>query len=287
MEIDSILDRLDDFIDVKSPKLARVLCSTWKDQQSAITYHELRDAILDGHLNMDYLSQWQQDYSQFVAEHYAPMVQSAVEEAAKGLLGEYGGSLVDPQFGLMDDYIRENGAKFISEISAKQFSAINTLVRQATMTSTMTVDQLARAIRPCIGLTERQTAAANNLYRKLREDGMSHKQALKREISYASKQQRYRAATIAQTEMARAYNSGCDAVVKQNVEAGYVGEDSTRTWFTAKDERVCPTCGAMHGETVALDAPFSNGSMTPPGHPCCRCTIKYNLTAPRRSKKAV
>ena len=47
----------------------------------------------------------------------------------------------------MDDYITKHGGKLIREISTKQFNAINTLVRQATMTDTMTVkDQLARKL---------------------------------------------------------------------------------------------------------------------------------------------
>lgn len=282
MSVNDLLNRLSRFLDKDDPKLATFLTHMWNDQQNAVTYRELRYAVLDGVLSMDYLIGWQQDYSNFVVESYGPMVEEAVKASTKSLLKEYGGYLQDPQISIMDEYIRQNGARLVREISTAQFNAINTLVRDASLTGNLTIDQLARAIRPCIGLTERQSRSAYNLYKQLREDGVPHSKAIKQQARYAEKQHRYRAATIAQTEMARAYNASCDAVVQQNAEAGYVGEDSTKEWYTARDERVCPVCGAMHGEKTTLNGTFSNGETEPPGHPCCRCALKYNLTAPKK-----
>ena len=57
-------------------------------------------------------------------------------------------------------------------------------------------------------------------------------------------------------------------------------------WMTANDERVCPYCGALDGETVALDGKFSDRLPQdlqdklkgktfahPPAHPGCRCRL--------------
>lgn len=281
----SVLERLSKFIDRESPRMATFLYRMWGDQQQAITYHELRDAILDGSLSIDYLVDWQQDYSQYLSECYAPLAQKAVKRAAKDLLLEYGGDFADPMMDAMDDYITKHGGKLIREISTKQYRAINTLVRQATMTDTMTVDELARAIRPCIGLTEYQVGRVKRFYEQLREQGVTHKKALKRQMVYAAKLHRERAALIAQTEMAFTYNAATKKVVADSVAQGFVGTDSKRYWLTADDEHVCEKCDAIDNVLVGLNEPFPNGMMDPPGHPGCRCGVGYKLTRPTQPKK--
>lgn len=59
---------------------------------------------------------------------------------------------------------------------------------------------------------------------------------------------------------------------------GYIGE-CKKKWLTAYDERVCPICSAIDGETADMDAPFSIGKLLPPAHPLCRCAVAYELTA--------
>lgn len=281
-----IHDLLNSFIDRKSPRPARFLTRMWGDQQKAVTYHELRDAILNGSLSLDYLTDWQKDYSVFLSECYGPVVDEAAKAAHEMLAAQYGGYLQDPMHGLMDDYIQNHGGRLIREISEGQYRAINTLVRQAALTETLTVDELARAIRPCIGLTENQSMRCKKFYEQLREDGYSKKDALKKEANFAAKLHRERAALIAQTELAYAANEGMDAVIRQNVEQGIISPDVEKEWSTARDERVCPVCGTLHGEKVPENQPFSNGSMLPPAHPGCRCAVKYHLKAPERPAQA-
>lgn len=276
----SILERLSKFIDKESPRMATFLYHMWGDQQNAITYRELREAIMDGELSIDYLIDWQQDYSQYLVDCYAPLAHKAIMQAAKDLTREYGGSFADPMMDAMDDYISNHGGKLIREISTKQFNAINSLVRQAAMTDTMTVDQLAKSIRPCIGLTDYQVGQVKRFYDQLREQGVPHKKALERQMVYAAKKHRERAFLIAQTEMATAYNAATKKVVKDSIEHGIVGNDCKRCWLTADDERVCKKCNNIDGEIVGMDEPFSNGFIDPPAHPACRCAVKYLLKAP-------
>lgn len=275
----SVLDRLNSFIDRENPAMARFLYRMWDDEQQAITYKELREAILSGSLSITYLLEWQQDYSRYLSECYAPLAQKAIEQAAEDLRAEYGLHLADPMKDAMDDYIRNHGGKLIREITEAQHKAINTLVRQAALSDTMTVDELARSIRPCIGLTERQSAQAKAFYDQLREQGVPARRALERQATYAAKLHRQRAATIAETEMAYAYNAGYHQTVTEQIASGELPPKTKKMWLTAADERVCPQCGAMEGETVLVSENFSCGAAYPPAHPNCHCA--YRLVFPK------
>lgn len=266
-----ILARLSGFIDYESPRLAEFLYGMWRDESQAITYRELREAILDGSLSLEYLRQWQQDYSRFIVEAYTPIAERAIAQAAADLRTEYGVNFHDPTAPKIDSFIQERGGQLIREVTTEQYKAVNTLVRQAALTNTMTVDQMARAIRPCVGLTQRQAQTTKHFYQSLIDDGYSEKRAHERQLVYAAKVHRRRAALIAQTELAFAYNAGWHATVEQNIEDGILPPGTRKQWVTAEDEKVCPICGAMHGEEVLWDEPFSNGSDYPPAHPNCRC----------------
>lgn len=272
----SALSTLGSFIDHNSPKLATFLTRQWNQQQNAITYRDLREAIFAGQLDMQYLTQWQQDYSDFVATYYAPLAEKAIKNAAANLATAYGGALIDPLSTTVDSFIKTQGGKLIKEISTAQFNAINTLVRQASLSETMTVDQLARAIRPCVGLTQRQAQTVKNYYDSMIAQGYSPAEARKKQAVYAERMHRRRAATIAQTEMAYAYNYGMDAVVRDNIKNGIYEQGVTKKWRTAYDENVCDICGGIDGEEVGIDESFSNGYTLPPGHPNCRCAVSYH-----------
>ena len=269
-----ILARLSSFIDYESPELAEFVYRMIEDQGNAITYRELRQAILDGGLSLDYLRQWQQDYSRFINEAYSQAVERAVAQAAADLRLEYGVNFYDPMFSKIDNFIQTHGGQLIRQVSIEQYTAINQLVRQATLTTSMTVDQLARVIRPCVGLTRRQAQTTKNFYDSLIKDGYSDKRARERQLVYAAKIHRQRAAMIAETEIATAYNAGWQATIQQNVEDGILPPGTRKQWLTAEDEKVCPICGGMREETVLWNEPFSNGSDYPPAHPRCRCHYK-------------
>ena len=181
MSKQTTLDKLNSFIDAQSPKLATFLHKQINTQQNAVTYAELREAIFQGQFPPSYLAQWQQDYSKFIVDHYAPLVETAVKQAATDLFAEYGGALLDPQLGFVDDFIKNHGGQLIREVTETQYKAINNLVRQATMTDTMTVDQLARAIRPCVGLTQRQAQYVKNYHDNLIAQGYSPEEARKKQ----------------------------------------------------------------------------------------------------------
>jgi SPP1 gp7 family putative phage head morphogenesis protein len=90
---------------------------------------------------------------------------------------------------------------------------------------------------------------------------------------------------LAQTAMVWASNEG---VIKKYKESGvrYI------RWYTVLDERVCPSCMALHGTVVGIDMPFveANGTvgdtglklppwptMHPPLHNRCRCVTLVDM----------
>jgi SPP1 gp7 family putative phage head morphogenesis protein len=85
---------------------------------------------------------------------------------------------------------------------------------------------------------------------------------------------------IARTELAFAYNNGAYLAIEEARQLGYTG-DHKKIWLTGDDERVCPICSGVEGETVNLNAWFSIGVLLPPAHPHCRCGVAYEeITEP-------
>ena len=60
-ETSALLRRLRSFLDASEPGLVRILVNTWNSQGKAITYKELREAILSGDISADLLDEWMQD----------------------------------------------------------------------------------------------------------------------------------------------------------------------------------------------------------------------------------
>ena len=209
------------------------MCGFWKDQQDAITYQELRQAVLDGTLNVETVEELRQDYSILIADKLNSLWTAAL---AAGPVGQpvldnimYEFNMQAP--GIME-WIKERGASFVTACTEEQQDAVAALLTKK-MRDGHTVDELARMIRPCIGLTAGQAAANARYYDsivetlkkehpKMKAESM-RKKAREAAQKYAEKQHRERAFTIAQTESAFAYNRGADYGIRQAQEQGYLG----------------------------------------------------------------
>ena len=269
-----IKQTLNGWIDYSSPKLGTILQRMWKNQQQAITYKEIRQAIYDGTLDLKYLEQWRQDYSKFIVNGYAPLAQQAIDNSAKELAKKFGIGAKSLEYPYVDSFIAQKGGQLIREVSENQYKAVNVLVRQAAMSETMSVQDLAKAIRPTIGLTQRQSQAVLNYYQEAINNGYTPKVARDMQMVYAERMHRKRAETIAITEMAFAYNHGEKMYIQHCIADGLIGS-ARKQWLTADDERVCDECGGLDQEEKDLDEPFSNGEDVPPAHPRCRCVCNY------------
>lgn len=197
----------------------------------------------------------------------------------------------DPMEDAVIRWIREHGAEWVVEISGETRKAISSLIEKAVLEG-WSPDELGRAIRPLIGLTERQAQANLRYYQNMKESllknnpGMREATAAKRAREaaerYAKRQLRQRAHTIATTELAYAYNRGAYEGIKQAQAQGLIGK-VVKVWSTAADEQICEICGGLNGSEVGLDDDFefsgkvlfAGQNMLPPAHPRCRCAVEY------------
>lgn len=287
---DAALKKLRAFLDAAEPQLVFFLVTMWKAQGRAITYKELREAILAGGLSTEYLEQWQQDYSRFVVKHLKPEWELAMEAAVEEIQRKYPEWRFDPMGEGVQAWVESRGAAFVTNSTATQLQGLQAVIERAAVMETMTVDGLARAIRPMVGLTWQQSMATWNYFALLIEQGIAEKRAQDLTIRYAARQHRYRGYNIARTELAFAYNQGSYQGIKQAQEAGYMGRVA-KIWCTADDERVCEYCGSLEGKTIEMDEDFdfktklatpANPTIrrTPPAHPSCRCTVMYEEIEP-------
>lgn len=80
-----------------------------------------------------------------------------------------------------------------------------------------------------------------------------------------------RASQIAVTEVTRIFAEGNQMAWMAS------GVVTHNRWMTAKDERVCPVCGPLDGQVVALGANAFGGIggiTSPPSHVQCRCYLQ-------------
>ena len=284
------LRKLRAFLDTKEPKLVYWLHRLWRNQGNAITYKELREAIMNGYIDQQIIEDWQQDYSQFVTKYLRPAWENAMDEATYALSEQFPTFAFDPAAEGVKEWLDTKAATFVTNSTDIQIRAINSVVSRAATIQDMTVDGLARAIRPMVGLTVQQANANLKYYNAMVESGLSEKAALERSIKYSARQNRIRGYTIARTELAFAYNKGAHFGVQQAIDKGYMGH-TRKVWCTADDERVCKeVCAFLEGKTIEMDEDFDFPTklaatnpgikMTPPAHPRCRCTVLYVEVSP-------
>ena len=292
----SVRELLTAYLDQNEPRLVYFLVTLWQNQERAITYKELREAILNGELSPEYLEQWQQDYSLFVISTLQPMWLAAVDAVAVELDGWLktrrppATGWFDPMADGIREWVTTRAADFVTRSTGEQMAAIRAVVGRATRLEDMNVDQLARAIRAMVGLTERQAVANLNYYEGRLKHGIAQKRALELQVLDAARKHRYRGYNIARTELAFAYNKGADSAVRQAQEHGLMG-DCVKEWSAVTDDRTCEYCKALNGTRIAMDEEFEYPTRlaaanpgirrTPPAHPSCRCGVKYGeVTVP-------
>lgn len=283
------LRKLRSFLDASEPRLVYFLVNLWKAQGDAITYKELREAILAGELTADYLEEWREDYVRFVTQRLLPEWEKAMAAAAEELNATYPDWKYNPSAAGVYEWMETRAAEFVTSVSETQIEGLRAIIRQAATLHTMSADELARAIRPMVGLYAAQAMANLRYYEELIANGVNPRRARDLSIRYGARQHRYRGYLIARTELAFGYNKGMYEGVKQAQKDGYIG-DTKKIWCTADDERVCSSCGALEGKEIALDDEFNYHTKlqytnpgikrTPPAHPNCRCTVLYIPSAP-------
>lgn len=287
-----VLDRLKEFLSSNTGTFSAMMIAFWKDQQDATTIKEIKDAIQDGQIPQSLIKDIQHDYTFLVREKINDIGRTAMSAGPSGQPifdgKEFELNMQTP--GVLN-WINERGAEFITASTAEQKEAIAALLEKKILDE-HTVDELAKAIRPCIGLTRSQAKANmkyyDNIVKTLTEEHprMSketiQKRALDASNKYANRLLRQRSMTIAQTELAFAYNRGADQGIRQAMESGLLGM-CKKVWSTSGDEKMCQTCSALDGMELGIDDSFdfkgkelfAGHKMLPPAHPRCACAIQY------------
>ena len=267
------------------------MANLFNGQQNSISYAELEAAALVGYEAQ--IRQWQQEYAKFVNDKLNPMWLLAIGAGAKQFELKHGKPLDDSDF-FVKNWLNNHAGPFITNINAETRQAIKSILYYC-QDQQINPKQIAQAIRPMIGLTQQQ-AIANLRYKEhvkrtlLRDhprmsEAKAEERAQRAALKYSSQQQRYRAETIARTELAFAYNRGAHESVRQAVANGLMGR-CEKVWETAGTQITCGRCIELNGKVVGFDDKFFDSKFdlgeTPPLHPRCRCVIIYReIDTPR------
>lgn len=268
------------FLDANEPSLVRILVNTWQSQGQAITYKEIREAILRGDIDPKWLDDWMQDYAKLVEKHLRPAWEKAIDAGFTSKAQKYPGFYFNPMADGIRSWVENHSAEFVTNVTTTQIEGLRAVIQRSAVLEDLSVDELSRVIRPCIGLTKQQSKAVMNYYQKLRKNGVTPKRAKDMAIRDAARRHRSRAYDVARTELATSFNTGAHEATKAAQAKGYLGE-MEKEWCAADDERQCKFCGALDGKKIAMDEEFEGISSSwstrlhPPAHVGCRCAVLY------------
>lgn len=287
-----LLAKLNSYLAQTEPQTVRFLVRNLQGVQNAVTYQELREAYLSGGIMQSQFEEWQKRYSILVTETLRQKWIEAAEQAAREEQEKYP-FVYEPAKSTAMEWIRDHGAELVTNLAQEQMYALNAMVFHFSGYTAVSPDEAAQQIRACIGLTKPQALANLRYYTTVKEEYLkqhprgtveaAERKAREAAARYAGRQHRYRAQCIARTELVYGYNAGLYGATKDAQAQGYIGSCQKR-WVTAHDNekhnRVCSVCAGLDGESVDMDACFSNGKLMPPDHPQCRCVMDFIEVSP-------
>lgn len=160
----------------------------------------------------------------------------------------------------------------IVEISQGQRESVRQVITRVT-SGEIAISTAARRLRDVVGLTARMEMSLHRYVADARARGVSAARAEVLGDRYRAKLLKTRAETIARTESVKALNLGRVEAWKQARDQGLLSREAQKKWTVTWDDRLCPVCAPMAGETVPLDGVFDGGVDGPPRHPRCRCAL--------------
>ena len=275
---DAILNDLGSFLREVSDEPIEFLTRTFDDWRT-ISYDELEDLILAGRLQD--LIDWRERYAEFVNTKLNPLWLTAIQVAAYN--STRGKITIDDSDVRVKDFLHQRAGELITQLSDESKRAVANVILRG-QAEHLAPKEIARQIRPLIGLNARQAQANVNyrqrVFNRLIDNGLSidaaNQRADRSAVKYASKQHRQRAETIVHTELARAYNQGAHDGILAAQRAGLMNH-CEMVWSTAGTNRVCGRCLSLKDTVVGRTN--EQGVQLPPLHPRCRCTIIYRETS--------
>ncbi len=172
----------------------------------------------------------------------------------------------------------------ITNVTQETRQAVRDVIHQAWIDG-RPPKEAAPLVRETIGLSKRQARQLLAFTRNLQGEPDQRK----RTAGFARRLHKQRALVIARTETLTAANRGQQLAWQEMRAQGVLPSGFRQMWITTPDDRLCPTCAPMSGQTVALNSPFVSsergvlpservayvGGVTesPPLHPQCRCCL--------------
>lgn len=229
----------------------------------------------------------------------------AAETAAENTALEFGFNIRNEA---VVRWIESHTGQLITGVTQETRRAVADIIRAGYIEG-VPVRTQARQIRRVVGLTARDAGAVDRFLRSQLEAGIARDRAETMTQRMADRLLRRRAENIARTETMTATNHGQLEAWKQASDQGLLNPAATRrVWIATGDDRLCPICAVLDGETVGFQDPFVSNvqatgfdikpagtlegtpqvdikptgtkplknpvsTMTPPAHPSCRCTI--------------
>ena len=272
-------------------ELVEILTSFWNTQKNALTYKEIRIALMAGNITVDYVEKWRQDYAKLINEKLRPKYHSINYEKCEELKKKIKTYDYDAHSYEFEKWVDSKCAGLITSATEEQKEAIKALIKRANANH-LSVDEAAKVIRPCIGLTKSESLSNIKYYEYVKSNliksnpGMTiataEKKAKEASIKLAEKQHRYRATCIARTELIGANNHAFAATIKDAESKGIVKRGKF-VWSCTYDENSCEECKNLDGVSVDIgesfpvkgDEYYQGQHEAPPAHPNCGCSIYY------------
>lgn len=222
------------------------------------------------------------------------------------------GGMIGGRIAVAFDYLNPDVITAVRDLETSTLDTLTTdtkaVVKQATeaaLKEGVGPKVLARRIRAAVGLSPTHEQYIRNyeaelrggdpaaLERKLRDkrfdgttrkafdgEGLTEENITARVDAYRRKFTDHNANTIAKTTTLQSYKTGQDLTWQQARENGVVPPNArlVKTWIGVMDDRERPEHRAMQGQTVPIDAAYSNGESVPGESTFnCRCVSRVTV----------
>lgn len=265
------------FLGAREPGLIRSALRLWKTQASMFDKEDAA-SLAGGTAPEGLLFAWTQMNREFVREKVVPELVDGFDSAGQEIDARIRKLLRKDAILTSEEvqkWVDGFAAELIVEIDQETRKVVSSILRTYVIEKPMSAYQISKLVENHVGLTARYSKAVMKRYDDMIAMGASPAKAMKEMERYSQFLKRNRAMTIARNELSEAYEEGQFQAMRNAFQGGLIGGQPKKSWATADDERTCPVCQPLDGETQDLEAPFSCGVLRPPAHIQCRCSVQY------------
>lgn len=289
----------DKFILENQDAIFGMMNNIWGYQIDELTRARVTQALTSGDFDYQFYEALTGTYEDLNFNYQSVMSNSMGNQgnAVAGRISEIVGKPVffTSSTDIMKNYIDQQGARFVAEISSNQRESIQTILKYA-IDNDYGIVKTANELKTAIQLTKKESLAVinaekiayNNAIRSLQEQGFSGADLQRRasKIAAKAKEQKKlqsiqnRRERIANTELVRAKNEADIESIRQSIEQKKINE-STKTWRSTNRFDNWESSIQNNGITVAYNASFpypnSNGITQYPAEINEKCILEYRV----------